>query len=92
MEEKQCLHVKNIRQITQGDEKPTNTQSNSKRENDKRNMKQAWVTTTKGKRTEIGKAPDWKKKKKRRFSVIVVLQVFPSISDLLLFRKEQAGL
>lgn len=35
----------------------------------------------------------WLKKKKRRmFSVIVVLQVFPSISDLLLFRKEQAGL
>lgn len=36
MEEKQCLHVKNIRQITQGDKKPTNTQSNSKRENDKK--------------------------------------------------------
>lgn len=39
--------------------------SNSKRENDKRNMKQAWVTITKGKRTEIGKAPDWKKKEKK---------------------------
>lgn len=78
--------MKSIRQISQRDEKATNIQINNKKNQKK--YEAGLSDKNKGKENKIGKAPDSLKKKKERkkmFSV-VVLPVFPYISDL-----EQAG-